>query len=398
MKRVLATGAMLLVLAVGQQAEAAPKGSLLALGLEASGLPASLVASLDAAMRAEADEVTGRRVKLLPKPAIDFEGMRLAAGCADDGPECLTTIARTMGATQLLRARLVGDPTRARVELTVLEVGSGKAQTTTGELTEIDADSALELRILVAQAFGVKKDAPPGSIALSLAGGSATLAGAELMLDDRGVEASALKRVSAGAHRLEVRQEGFETFLWRGAVRPGRETRVEVAFQPKAPLGVALTGAGAATPEIGSGSELEAPPTTVDASAERAGPNLVLPVILGGVAAAAILFGSIEFGLMKSAESSLAEDCRLPENAARCAPTPGAGETVCDGANPLDQCADGERAATLATISFVSAGVLAAGAATFLYLELAADRSTPTYGGSVVPTANGASLSAYLHF
>lgn len=397
MKGVLATGAMLLVLAVGQRAEAAPRGSLLALGLEASGLSADLVASLDAAMRAEADDVTGRRVKLLPKPAIDFEGMRLAAGCADDGPECLTTIARTMGATQVLRVRLVGDPLRARVELTVLEVSSGKAQTTTGELTEIDADSGLELRILVAQAFGVKKDAPPGSIALSLTG-SGPLDGAELMLDDRRVEASALKRVSAGSHRLEVRQQGFETFLWRGAVRPGRETRVEVAFQPKAPPPVALTGAGAATPEVGSGSEVEPPPTTVDASAERAGPNLVLPVILGGVAAAAILFGSIEFGLMKSAESSLAEACRLPENAARCAPTPGAGETVCDSANPLDHCADGERAATLATISFVSAGVLAAGAATFLYLELTADRSTPTYGGSVVPTADGASFSAYLRF
>src|SRR5262245_61408872 len=128
---------------------AAPKApnkeSVLVLELAGGGLSADVMDALDRAIREEVQAVPG--IDLLPKPALDFEGMKLAAGCVDDGPSCFRKIGNTVGAGKVLGATVQGDMKRAQVKLLLVHVAGSHEETSLLELTEVGPESAIELGI-----------------------------------------------------------------------------------------------------------------------------------------------------------------------------------------------------------------------------------------------------------
>lgn len=371
-------------LALPAGVSAAPKSTLLVMSLEAPGISDALVTYLDREMREEIATIIGTKMKIMPKPALDYEGMRLAAGCVDEGADCLGIIARTLGATHVFRAIISGDVNSAKTKFLLLDVGPGKARPSGGELTDLDRDSAVELRLQVARAFGVKREPPPGSIGLFVASPVGKLDGAELKLDEQVVEPPALKSIPAGQHRLEVQQRGFEPFLWVGQVRPGKETRVGVELKPLRNGAVAAVPVPA-DPTRGIGAEPSdaAPAVTTEPAIEPSGPNYLLPGILGGAAVGAGLVALVQGLRVSSIESDLSAFCDA--NPASCSPT---SDAVCR-ARPED-CDAGESAATMSTALWITAGVLAAGSIVTYFL--AGDGEPAAYDTELAPSEGGASV------
>src|SRR5215831_8566127 len=85
-----------------------PPRPVLVLRIEGGGLADELVQKLDAVAR---DQVKAslKGAKLLPAPVLDFEAMRVAAGCSDDGPACLSTLGTTLGAHDVVRITISGN-------------------------------------------------------------------------------------------------------------------------------------------------------------------------------------------------------------------------------------------------------------------------------------------------
>jgi len=212
-------------------ATAAPRG-VLVLPLEHQSLPTGTAEALNKAIR---DEVKASlpRYKLLPPPALDLMEMQLAAGCVDASPTCLASIGRTLGAARVVRVVTRGTAERLQVKVLVVRTRNPKAFTYDAELTGVDEESVAEFRWHVAKGLGRDPGVLSGGMELYTASKVGALAGAELFLDDSKVEPAALANLTPGKHRLEVRQQGFETFIWLGQVRPGRSTRVGVVFEPK---------------------------------------------------------------------------------------------------------------------------------------------------------------------
>jgi hypothetical protein len=205
---------------------------VLVLSLEHEGLPAAIVKVLDAAVR---DEVKASlpQYALLPPPALDLNEMQLAAGCVDASPTCLSSIGRTLGAARVVRVTTQGTAQRLKVKVLVVRTQSRKATSYDGELVGVDAESGPELRWHVAKGLGRDPGPLSGGIELYTASKVGALEGAEVFLDDTRVTPAALAALAPGKHRVAVHQQGFETFIWLGQVRPGRATRVGVVFEPK---------------------------------------------------------------------------------------------------------------------------------------------------------------------
>jgi hypothetical protein len=369
----------------------AAKSSILIIPLEAPGLSDDVEAALDREMREEIQAILGSKIKVMPKPTLDFTGMRLASGCVDEGPDCLGIVARTMGATQVFRATITGDQKAAKTKFMLLDVGPGKTRVSGGDLTDVSRDSGMEFRIQVAKAFGVKREIPPGTISLFVSSEIGKLDGAEVMLDDKPIEPSGLKNVAPGEHRVEVRQRGFEPFLWSGLVRPSRETRVGVEFRPSRGAAVAAAPppsspppqAASPTPEIGAQPEpapniVETPVATKDD-----GPSYLLPAIVGGAAVAAGLVALVQGLRMRSIESDLERFCQDANNVAACTPT------ACTG-RPED-CDSANTAQVTANVAIGTAAILAVGSLV-LYIVASGSSNDPKYEADLAPGDGGASL------
>lgn len=228
MRPILASAVLLSALVTPALADA--RGGILVLKLEHEGLAPDVVEALEDGLRAGVRRA--KRGKLLSAPALDFSGMQLAAGCLDDGPECLANMGRPLGATRVVRAQLSGDQARGKLTITVVMVRGQKRKIYEATLTEIGADTRTEVAWHASKALGAKPPPLQGGIALLMGSSIGTLEGAEIFLDDKKVPRSALESLSPGNHRLEVHQRGFDTFIWIGDVKPGRQTEVRVELKP----------------------------------------------------------------------------------------------------------------------------------------------------------------------
>ena len=309
---------------------------------------------------------------LLPRPALDLTSLKVAAGCADDGPKCLALIGRTTGAQWVVQVSLQGRKDRAR--LLVQRVPSRRASQGSmyeAQLSDVGAASTRELRWHVATALGVRPAPLRGRIVLMTGSKVGSLQGARILLDDRRIPASGLEQVNPGRHRVEVRQTGFEPFVWSGAVRPGRDTPVRVRFVPR---DVLPSAPPKAPPPV--------VPTTVAATEESSGPVWTWVLGAGAVVAAgtATVFGVQVLGLEADAEDD---------------------ELDCDGEHKDNSvCEDGRSRALLANITWGVAGALAVGAVVSYFIETSGDDEpdavTTTFG--VAPTDDGVAASLQLTF
>jgi hypothetical protein len=360
------------------------EAQFLALRLEAPGFAEATKKALDQAMREELVDALPVKTRLLPPPAVDYESLKTVTGCPDDGPACLASIGRTANARELLRVVVAGTPTEAQVSIVLVEVATGRARTVVGELLEVGVESGPELRSLVAQVFGAEREPPPGRLAPYVASSVGRLDAAELLLDEKRVEVAELERVPSGKHRLEVRQKGFEPFIWVGTVRPNRETRVGVNLVPSGatvavvtpPIARAPEGPGARTsPPASAASDVEpsplfaepAPPSPSAVRTESTrGPSYVGPIVVGGAALGVLVFGIVQGARMRSLQSDLEGACGDVANQADCLPN------ACDSPSGrfAPECSDARSAETLANVGLIGGGVLAAGAVTWALVEL----------------------------
>ena len=205
---------------------------LLILLLEAEDVPNNVALAVNAAVRDEAGSKT-LNLELLPPPAMDFTSMQLAAACVDDGAKCLGGIGRTLGASKVMRIQLKGPPRKATFRVTVVDVRRKKSKIEDALLEDLGAESLPHVRWVVSKALGGKPPPLTGALALVIGGDEGSLDGAEILLDDKSITEASLAAIPPGRHRLEVRQKGYESFIWMGNVRPGSETLVTVKFKSK---------------------------------------------------------------------------------------------------------------------------------------------------------------------
>lgn len=400
-------------LCLGVASEAAAKrrkDKLLILLLEADDIPSNLALAVNAAVRDEAASAS-LGLKLLPPPAMDFTSMQLAAACIDDGASCLAGIGRTLGASKVMRVQLTGPVRKATFKLTVVNVRSRKAKKTEITIDDLDSESLPQVRWWVSKILGGNPKPLVGAIALVIGGDEGSLDEAELFLDDRKVTEASLAKVSPGRHRLEVRQKGYESFLWMGNVRSGQETLVTVKFNAKIRVTPPISkappkGPGelkAQKPEVAKvappvktappngpnkGAEIAPPPPSAEVSPD--GPRLVYTWVFLGAGAVSLgaAVGFVIFG--QRANDNLdraAQDD--PALYARCrADDPPRG--VCDGIT------GDVRNLTIASIGNI-AGYALAGVFGALSVWQFFEEDGPLLF-SAGPTAGGASASVSMRF
>lgn len=374
-----------------------PRGTLLVLGLEAEGFAAADVEALDAAIRAEAGDVSG--LQLLPRPALDTAALALSAGCESRGGACLAAIGRSLGVSAVLEPSMAGDASAATLSLLLVRVANGREQSLTRTLVDVAGESAAEVRVYVANLFGKKRELPPGALVLVPARGGPSLSEAVLRLDDRAIKADELRRIPAGAHRLEVEKPGHQSFVWQGQVHPGRETKVQVALTPE----VVAATPPPTRPEVAPPPSLpppapraarRPPEAQVAQAADEGGGVRVFTLITSAAAVAAGVVGTI-YGVQKlSLDSEIRQAQDVRNEACRNGDVGSCNRSVCDDTLSAD-CQSADTKATVATVAFVMAGVFAVGAITAFFLE-APDE--PAFAGSLVPREGGADAVLRLRF
>jgi hypothetical protein len=375
-----------------------PRGTLLVLGLEAEGFAAADVEALDAAIRAEAGEVSS--LQLLPRPALDTASMALSAGCEGRGTACLVAIGKTLSVTMVLEATLTGDSSAATLTLKLVRVSNGRDQSLTRTLTDVAGESAAEVRVYVANLFGKKRELPPGSIALVVARGGAELSDTRIRLDDKAATEKDLKRVSPGSHRLELTKVGHQAFLWQGQVHAGRETKVQVLLEPlvaqkltpppKLPdPAVDLTP----KPKDAPPPDEAQPKVAAKVETDSGGPRIFTWILSGGAVAAGVV-GAV-FGVQKlslDSEISQAQDVR--NEACRAGDVASCNRSVCDDTLAED-CGSADTKATVATVAWVMAGAFAVGAVAAFFVETPDE---PAFEGAVIPRVGGGDVALRVRF
>ncbi|MBI4819490.1 MAG: hypothetical protein HY791_24675 [Deltaproteobacteria bacterium] len=326
--------------------------------LEAQGTARARLPAFDQVIR---ERVSSSGSKLLPKPALDFEGMKLAAGCLDEGLECLKTIADTIGArtVTLTRVDMVSDAVSVRVLWSDEKRGGGTVSLDFSDTGEATIQDVAE----VVAGLVSKGQVPSGSLALA-AKDAASLEGAVLTIDGESATLAGLSAVSPGRHRLAIRQSGFREFTWSGSVRPGKSVSIPVELEPEpghTQQIVASTPGASPTPEI-PGVEATAPKHEAEiavvspAIPPESGPS-VLGFILLGAATVAGGVAIAEGVSVVGTEDDLDAYCAAND----CAPDP------CE--VRADLCDAGEQAAALANVAWILAGAFAVGSVITFVLD-----------------------------
>lgn len=374
-------------------ADAAPEPkTVLLLPLEHPNLPEEVARALDQALRAEVEKALPK-LELLPAPKLDFQAMRLAAGCSDDGPGCLTTIAKELGAGRVLRAQLTGSAKKATLKLTLVRAQTGKADNLpTAELRELAVESAPELRYHVAKAFGGKPAPLFGSLDLTATGRDPSLEGAEYFLDDEKVAAKALQKVSPGDHRLSVHRPGYESVIWMGEVLPGRKTAVKIEWKAAAaapPPPPALAVTPAADPKQGV-PKVEAPPPKSPPPPVEPPPALVTEapprLVFTWIFATGALVAGATWGVLGA--QVLDRENRAVNERLNCEDEMDINNATCSG---------GRKLATFTNVAIAATGVFVGATVAAFFLE---DGPTVLFGdgppaqAGIGPTADGRGVAA----
>lgn len=399
MRPIVASAILLSVLATPGLAEA--RGGILVLKLEQEGLPPAVVEALQQGLRAGVRRA--RRGRLLSPPALDFAGMQLTAGCVDDGPACLATMGRPIGASRVVRTQLVGDQARSELTITVVMVRNQRRRVYQAELTDITADSRAEVAWHASKALGGKPPPLQGGIALLMGSSIGTLEGAEFFLDDKKVSRAALEKLSPGNHRLEVHQRGFETFIWIGDVKPGRQSEVRVELKP--------TKVATASPPPPPPPAVETPPVSPPPPAAVppppsntvvTGPNDSQPIFytffVGGAAVLAAGTGVVFAVIGKESNDKLHElEEENGEGLYSGCVTEKPDTELC---NEVNRYEDRRRLGEVGNYAaFITAGVLAATAVTVFFIEWSAgDESSMDVAVGLAPTDGGAAAGMTVSF
>jgi hypothetical protein len=424
MRRTLALSLVLGAVLASTAASAQKKGgTLLVLKLEAEALPADLATALDEAIREGVKK--SKRAKLLAAPALDFGGMQMAAGCFDDGADCLAQMGRPLNAERVMRVVMTGTAKDATFTFTIVSVRKkGRPQTYEAKLSDLKPDSAEELSWHTETALGGKPAVLGGSIVLMMGSSIGSLEGAEYFLDDNKVPKSQLDAIVPGNHRLEVHQKGFETFIWIGEIKKGRAEQVKVELKPKGSLaydppppseGLVTPPVSPPPPEVETpevSAEPPPPPITAVTTEKEGEGKIVYTFVIGGAAVIAAAVGVAFSVIGLKAQSALKERSNL-ENYHACTgatlvddngqpvnPQPASldkDSTACAAFQPytdrLETATIGHRA------GYISAGVLAVGAIAVYFLERSSGESTETgVAFGVAPTDGGAEASMMMRF
>ncbi len=415
-------GVALCALFLPCSASAAPKKQVLVLRVEGD-LEPDLLAKVNTAVRKQVADST-KPSKLLPVPALDFESMRVTAGCSDDNARCLAAIGDTLGATHVVRVRAVKQETGARFVIQTARVRDKKGTSVNADVLLLDATALEELRYSLAIALGdktpPKKPEGPGSILLVASEGD-SLEEVEIFLDDRKVPLSALKIISAGAHALEVHRPGFEPFVWSGKVSAGQQTRLVVVHKVK-PDPEALAAKEPETPRIEDKPLIEAkeepvlsvpdpkisePAIVARVETPREEPRLFYTWMLAGGAAVLTGVGIGAYAYMNGIENRLIASCGGADKVMIVD-----GKQQCVGGDPVFagcpeggdsvRCSNGELASTMTFVGFVGAGVLGVATIAAFVFEggplYFSDESEAEYGAFIVPLDGGAAASVTLRY
>ena len=362
---------MLIVLVLSTPAEAQTRRSVLVLRLEHPGLGTDFAGKLEEAMRAGVKRALPRYT-LLPAPEIELAALQRAAGCVTDDRLCLVGIGRTLDAAQVVRVRLEGTRDRARLTVERVRTRSGTAERYEAELGALDEHSPAEMAWHLERAFG--RNIPPlvGRVDLVAQTEPERLQGAQLRLDDKPVTAEALEEVPAGDHKIEVRQIGFEPFIWHGGVRPGRTTRVEIRWVSRMEH----------APELA----LRPAPTSTavgELTEESDGPDFAATWILGSATVIAATASTVLAVTVLKREKDAEEEGLDCQDLDRNHPT----------------CSAGRRQALMTTIGWGVTGALAVATVTALVLEWPSSEAAeqPVQVGLAL-TRGGAAASLSLAF
>lgn len=382
-----------------------PGKSVLLLRLEAKDLPAALSAKLDLVAR-EQIKASLRGVHLLPPPALDFDSMRVAAGCVDEGPDCLANLGGTLGAGRVIRIQIDKAAAKtSQVTLTSVVLRDRRhPQTTRFEIEDLDDGAAEEFRYQIAVAMGdQRRPAPRGAIVLAGPSEIGALEGVEIFLDDRKVAQQGLAKLPPGDHRLQLHKEGYASIARNVVVRPGRDTVVPVDFDHptvdavavplQVPGGAAVADAPRLMPTGESSSLAESPSALrLDASPPGTGPHLFYSWFLGGGALAALAVG-IGFAVdIHSVLSTIDQKCGMRDKDNRCT---GPQRVDCDAPTgaAVSLCSRGHRDEIATWIAFPVAGVLSGLAA---YAFIKEEGLTLFGGGGSGPEADAPAVSGVI--
>ena len=351
---------------VGTSSAQAQTKRVLLLPLSADFLDPSLVRQLDKELRDEVSQAMPDYL-VLPRPALDLTSMKVAAGCATDGPRCLALIGRTAQAVYVLQVTLRGSPRKARLFVRQVDARPNRRSTKyEAELVDVGPASNRELRWHLATALGAKP--PPLMGRISLVPGRANgLRGARILLDDRQVPLAALDQVNPGQHRLEVQRDGYQTFTWMGSIRPGRDTAIQLPT-------VALRDPA---------RRRAIDPAAPSVAAVESSSSPVWGWILGAgavvAAGTATVFAVQVLDLEKDAEEA---------------------DLQCDAEDENNSvCEDGRSRALLTNITWGVAGALAVGSLVAFLVETSGDDGeTASTRVGVAPTRDGVSAAVQVSF
>lgn len=365
-------------------AEAQSRRTVLVLRLEHPGLSEGMVSRLEQAMRVRIKRVLSRYT-LLPAPEIELAALQRAAGCVRNDRACLVSIGRTLDATQVVRVRLEGSRSRARLAIQRVRTRSGRASRYEAELGELDGQSPAELGWHMERAFG--RNPPPlvGRVRLTAEGPSGTLEGAQIRLDERPVTIADLAFVPAGDRRIEVLQIGFEPFIWHGRVRPGRTTQVAVRWVPRSDtpaVGATTGGISEGDAEAPDRTDPSPPPVAIaEADEQPPGPSYAATWILGSATLVAASASAVLAVTVLEREKD-AEDEGLD----------------CNGVDRnADTCSAGRRQAVLTSIGWGVTAALGIATVTALIFEWPSSDEDQVQVG-VGPLPGGAAASFRLTF
>lgn len=418
-------GAFLCALAMPSSADAAPKKQILVMRVEGEGIDNDLLNKMNSAVRKQTAEST-KPSKILPAPALDFESMRVTAGCSDDNAKCLAAIGDTLGATHVVRVRVAKLETGARFLIQTARVKDRKGASVSADVLSLDGTAIDELRHHLAVALGDKKPPKkpegPGSIVLVAADGD-SLEEIEIFLDDRKVPVHALKVVSAGPHDLEVHKPGFEVFTWSGRVNAGQVTRLVVEHKPKVdPDAVVAAKVDPETPRIDEKPAVREEPREVPSvrpdpktsdpaivaqvEEPREEPRLFYTWMFAGGAAVLTTVGIASYLYMGGIEDRLIESCggadkvMVVNGKQQCVGGDPAFAGCPDGGDSL-RCNNGELASTMTYVGFIGAGLLGAATIASFVLEdgpLYFSSDEPEYGAFIGPIEGGAAASVTIRY
>lgn len=220
-----------LALASGWGSAHAADQSILVLPIEHGSLSAPLVKDLDRVARERA-HAAFPGTTLMPAPALTVPDLLVAAGCAKASYTCFAGIGRTVGASQVVRVQVDGTAERAKLTVTHVRVASKRGSKHTASIDDLPNAIAI-FGWHVEKGAGGDPAPLTGQIKLLTQGGLGSLEGAELFLDDQRITPAALDKLAPGEHHLIVKQQGFESVHWRGAIEGGRTETVRVEFVPE---------------------------------------------------------------------------------------------------------------------------------------------------------------------